>query len=142
MDNNDLVKMKIEMERDYKIKSIEMWGDLAKSSATEKYSTLTTVSSLAAALLVIATFNEKLVPLTNYTRWIIVCLLFLIPISIWSLLTNLYRVEKKAREELEKIIESTIKHEKPTDAFIDKIPYIITSILTILVFLIIKLILD
>lgn len=134
----DIAEMQLQKE----LEVIKIWTDLAVYAAKVKYETLTTVSALAAALLVIATFNEKLIPLTNEVIWIIVSLLVLIPVSIWALLGNLYYIEKVACRELEKETGSKMPKPKLINAILDKIPYILTAILTIFIFLIVKLILS
>jgi len=144
MDNEKLYKKHkelIEMSMQEKIETIKIWADLAQSSAKEKYQTLTAVSTLAAALLVMATFNEKLIPLTNLVKWIIIILLLIIPISLWGLLGNLYNTEKVAREKLEEATGSKINYKGFMHIFQDIFPYIITGILTIIIFFIIAIIL-
>jgi hypothetical protein len=54
-----------------------------------KYALLPVMSSLSAALLVVATFQEKLIPLTSFVKFLLVTLLAIIPISIWGYLKRL-----------------------------------------------------
>lgn len=129
-----------ELELNKKIKTIEIWSDLAQSSAREKYLTLSTICSLAATLLIIATFNEKLFPLTNYVKILVAILLFLIPFSLWGLLYVLHKDEKNARIQLDKEVGEKMKSEGVMNFILNIFPYIITFILTVIIILIIFLI--
>lgn len=123
-----------------KIEIIKIWKDLAQSSALEKFKILPVVSSLAATLLVIATFNEKLIIITNFVKFLLAILLALIPISLWGLLCILYKDEKVARENLESETGVKMKYKGTMHIFLDIFPYIITTILTAIIFFIIALI--
>lgn len=125
-----------------KIGIIKLWKDLAQSSAAEKFKILSIDSSLAATLLVIATFNERLITITNYVKILLAILLALIPVSLWGLLYILYKDEKIARENLEAETGSKMKYGGIMHILRDIFPYIITGILTVIMFLMIALILS
>lgn len=133
MDNEDL-KLQEEIE------TIKIWSELASTSSREKYKTLPTVCSLAATLLIIATFNEKLIPLTDYVRTLITSLLILIFISLWGFLYLLYRDEKVARTHLEKITKEKMRYNGISHLILDIFPYIIAVIFTCIIIAIILLI--
>ncbi len=115
---------------------VRIWGELAQSSTREKYKTLSTVCSLAAMLLIIATFNENLFPITKYVKILVTILLSLIPLSLWGLLYALYQDEKVARTELEKITEEEMSHKGLMHFLLDIFPYLVAMIFTVVIFLI------
>ena len=115
----------------------KVWSNLAINSVTERYKILPLTSSLAATLLIVATFNKELIPLTIYVKFLIAILLLLIPISIWVFLITLRKDENIARTKLEEIT----KEKKESSRFLlDIFPYIATTILTIIILSIITII--
>ncbi|HRY76703.1 MAG TPA: hypothetical protein P5524_00880 [Candidatus Paceibacterota bacterium] len=72
---------------------IKNYFDLLNWAVREKFKVLATISSLSATLLIVATFNERIIILTHFVRWILFALLLLIPISLCCLLVELYKAE-------------------------------------------------
>lgn len=126
-----------------KLKSVEIYADLAKNAIWERYKLLPLISSLAATLLVVATFNESLFPLTSFVKTLIVILLLIIPVSIIGFLHELHESEKNAFKKLKEISDGTEKRSlndlqkaiKPY--FRNYIPWIMAAILTAVIFCII-----
>jgi hypothetical protein len=89
-------------EKQSNIERIKNYSDLLNWAVREKFKALATISSLAATLLIIATFNERIIILNNFVRWILFILLLLIPISLFCLLLELWKAE---RHGINKILE-------------------------------------
>ncbi len=112
-----------------------------------RFEALSTVSALAATLLIIATFNDRLIALDSFVRILLSILLFMIPCGLWGLF---YETSQAAKESFEKIYSITEKNlgkeaadkmraaKKPS--FRGAIPLIVYAVLTIVVFAIIWLI--
>ena len=62
----------------------------------ERFKVLPTISALAATLLVVATFNEELIFITDFVKVILAILLLIIPISLFGYLWELKKAEDKA----------------------------------------------
>lgn len=75
---------------------------LLKEAALERLRFLPGVSSLAATLLVIATFNNQLLRLTDFVKVLISLLLLLIPFSIFFYLYEINETLNEAQKNLEK----------------------------------------
>lgn len=76
--------------------------ELANWAIRTRFETLSSVSALAATLLIIATFNDKLITLDNYVRVLLTILLIMIPGSLWGLF---YETSKAAGDSFKKIYE-------------------------------------
>ncbi len=59
------------------------------------------IAGLSATLLVVATFNEKLIPLDNIIRAVISTFLLLIPFSLYFYNEDLKTAQKDAKKELD-----------------------------------------
>jgi len=62
----------------------------------ERFKVLPTISALAATLLVVATFNSELIPITDFVKIILAILLSIIPVSLFGYLWELKKAEDKA----------------------------------------------
>jgi type IV secretory pathway TrbL component len=118
-----------------------------KYSVREVWKLLPSISALSAMLLIIATFNKELIPLTFSVKLLLTILLILIPIGLWSAYLDLSKtidfsfkaIEKIVRENLGKDISNqTKKIRKPTPLSI--MPLFINIIFSLIVLLIILLI--
>jgi type IV secretory pathway TrbL component len=118
-----------------------------KYSVREMWKLLPSISALSAMLLIIATFNKELIPLTFSVKLLLTILLILIPIGLWSAYLDLSKtidfsfkaIEKIVRENLGKDISNqTKKIRKPTPLSI--MPLFINIIFSLIVLLIIFLI--
>lgn len=103
------------MERDYNSqKRIEELYSFFKESVLARLKFLSSVSSLAATLLVVATFNNQLFELTCFVRFLISLLLFLIPLSIFFYLYELNETANKARKALEQELNKDLAPQQKT----------------------------
>ncbi len=144
----DIKGFESEIERSKKILSgyekIKMHAELMNWAVRERFKTLPTVSALAATLLIVATFNDKLIILDNYVRVLLSALLFLIPASLWGLF---YEVNKAEDESFKKIVSITEENfgkeeadkmrNKRKPSFRGFMPFIANALFTIAVFFIV-----
>lgn len=125
-------------------KRLKSFFDLLNKSIWERFKVLPLISSLSAMLLIIATFNKELIPLTFFVRWLIVILLSLIPISLFGYLVELRNAENHALRRIDEITEGELKEEikKRTEGkFIAYLPWLVSAVLTIIIFLLALLVL-
>ncbi len=121
-----------EVDRQKKLKSVELYGDLVKHAVRERYKLLPTISALAATLLIVATFNERLLPLERPIIALLVILLLLIPASLIGYLYELHKSESHGLNKLQEISNGTDERD-PGDMepkFRNSIPWGITAVLT------------
>ena len=122
-----------------KMERLKIFSELGSQAVWERYKTLSTVSSLAATLLVVATFNENLIAITSVTKFLLTVLLSLIPICLIGFLYELHRSEVHSRQKINEIDEKENKKEvKP--GIMNYLPWLVTGILTIVILWIIFLI--
>jgi len=77
----------------------ELYG-LFKEAVLSKLRVLPTIAALAATLLVVATFNDNLFPLTKFVRFLLSILLLVIPVSLYFYLDENNEVANKAQTAL------------------------------------------
>jgi hypothetical protein len=93
MNKKDLKEKFNKQKPEDKLRILNSINDQLTMLVHAEFGTLPIVSTLAAALLVVATFNSKLLPLTSLIKIIISVLIFIIPLS---LIVYIFRL-KKAR---------------------------------------------
>lgn len=124
-----------------KLERLKPQWEILFTATSSKDQAVLTITSLAAAFLVIATFNEKLLPLNNLVRGLITILLVLIPISLFSHLLSADRTAQKAVKNMEKIIGSELpRNQECADCYFSYFPYIAASILSLVIMILILLI--
>lgn len=114
---NEYFKKFQEKQNEYE--KMKNYFDLLNWAVREKFKSLATISSLAATLLIIATFNEKIIILTNFVRWILFILLLLIPISLFCLLLELWKAEHHGINKVLEILQD-VAGKKEVDEKIKK----------------------
>ena len=77
--------------------------DLFHSAVSDRMRLLPLVAGLSATLLVVATFNEKLVPLDNIIRLVISVLLLLIPFSLYFYNEDLKTTQRNTKAEIDNL---------------------------------------
>ncbi len=102
---------------------------------------LPTASTLAATLLVVATFNPQLVPLTCLVKVLLSILLLLVPSSLWLYNYDLKRAQDKTKKYLEKLLgENEYENEGTLNEVVKWFPdiaiYLITAVIITIVFII------
>lgn len=126
---------------------VKSYGELMNWAVRTRFETLPAISALAATLLVIATFNDKLIVLDNFVRFLLSILLILIPGSLWGLFYEASRAEDDRFKKIYSITEENAGREAATElkklrkpSLRGAIPLIVNIIFTIIVLLIILLI--
>ena len=104
----------------------------------ERFKVLPTISALAATLLVVATFNSELIPITDFVKIILAILLSIIPVSLFGYLWEL----KKAEDKAVKWFEQYGKLDKRSyfEYILAYLPWIVFCILSLIIVSIIVLI--
>lgn len=124
-------------KREMNLKRLEIFHQLLHDSVFERYKLLPQISALSATLLIVATFNEKLLPLTNYVRALLIVLLALIPISLIGFLCELERAEEHASENIKSIGDDIETKKQSWNRFTAYLPRFVIVILTMVIILII-----
>lgn len=104
----------------------------------ERFKVLPTISALAATLLVVATFNPKLILVTAFVKVILSILLLIIPISLFGYLWELKNAEDKAVKWFEKY--GKINERSSFDSILAYLPWIVFYVLSFTIISIIVLI--
>lgn len=123
------------------------YAELLNYSVREKWRTLPTISALAATLLIVATFNKELLPITPLVKSLISVLLLIIPLGLWGLYSDLTTSTKSSLKNIENIVKDVFEkdiseHIKKAKKFnwIGFIPFLANVVLTLVVVVIILLI--
>lgn len=131
-----------------KFERVKCQMDILKDIINNKLGILSIIAALAAALLVVATFNNQLLEITFFVKCLLIVLLLLIPLSLWAQLIDLTMAEKDSRKIMGEIIgidvEEIIKNNRKEKGILGRItlhviswmPWGILSILTIVILMI------
>ncbi|MFA4890294.1 MAG: hypothetical protein WC587_01520 [Candidatus Paceibacterota bacterium] len=125
--------MNEEKLRQINLERIKVYYELLITAVWERYKLLPQISALAATLLIIATFNEKVILLTNRVRFLIIIFILLIPISIIGYLVALHQAENHAKKKIKEITGKELPTKKQSNFFIAYLPWCIAGIISILV---------
>ena len=90
--------------------------DLFSSAVSSRMQLLTTVCALCATLLVVATFNEKLIPLSDLVRVLLSILLGIIPPSLFLYNRDLKGAQAKHKASIELFLG---EHPKKGETFLN-----------------------
>lgn len=125
-----------------KLERFKAQSEILGRVSMSKDETIITISLLSAALLVIATFNSELLPVSNTIRTLLTALLILIPISVFLHLINMDRVGNKAIKRINDIIgdRKITKREDKFNKMMSFYPYIAASVVSIVILVLIFLI--
>lgn len=131
---------KKEFENQLKYEKLKVYWRLLETSVWERYKILPVTSSLAATLLIVATFNKELLPVTPFIKILLAILLLLIAASLMGFLHAVRKAEIHAREVIKKIEENQ-NLEKEKTGLLNYLPHVISWLLAIVVIIITGLIL-
>src|SRR3989344_8903758 len=90
-------------EKQAELETLKIHFAFLNSLLTQRTAIVPTIASLSAMILVVATFNEKLLPLTEDIKIALVILLALIPISILFSIFEIHSAIETATEAINKI---------------------------------------
>lgn len=119
------------------LKRLEIYHQSLHDSVFERYKLLPQISALSATLLVVATFNEKLLPLTGCVRILLIILLALIPVSLVGYLWELECAEEDSSENINRLgnREETIPPRR--NAVTAWLPRFVTAVISVVIIFII-----
>ena len=123
------------------LKRLEQISESFRVVIIQRYSILSMTASLAAALLVIATFNEKLFPLTNFIRILISALLTCIILAIWGLILQTRDDLVKLEAMRNSIVKVNPSPKNSCETVLNYLPEIVSILLTLIIIIIIYLVL-
>lgn len=124
-------------KREMNLKRLELFHQLGYDSVFERYKLLPQISALSATLLVVATFNEKLLPLTSCVRVLLIILLALIPISLTGYLWELKRTEEHSSKNIKRLGDGQKTTQQSQNLFTAYLPWFVTAIISIAIIFII-----
>lgn len=93
MDKEELFK---KLSPDQKFNLLKSHLDILLSSISKRMQVLPSISALAATLLIVATFNEKLLPINLVVKFLLSLLLILIPVSLFFYNEDLKRAQRNS----------------------------------------------
>ena len=124
-------------KKEMNLKRLGIFHQLLHDSVFERYKLLPQISALSATLLVVATFNEKLLPLTNCVRVLLIILLALIPVSLISYVWELKRAEGHSPENIKRIGSGQETTQQQRNTFTAYLPWFIIMIISVVIIFII-----
>jgi len=95
----------LSLKQQEELERLKIHIDTLKSLLMQRVAILPIISSLSATVLIVATFNKELLPITNYIKLALIALLLLIPISLIIALSEYYVAIKNTKEAIEKIVK-------------------------------------
>ncbi len=100
-----------------------------------KLATLPIISAIAAALLVVASFNENLLPLNIIVRLLISLLMLIVPVSLLFYVAYISRIEKLGIRLMTKVYKAplVVDGSKKLDKITHNLPWIVSWTLFIVV---------
>ena len=97
------------LPQEAKMELLKIHLDSLKQIIIEKFDILSTISGLVATLLVIATFNEKLLQITLFVKVLLAILLAIMPISLFFKIINLHMGEISSLESIGEVVGKNAK---------------------------------
>ena len=94
--------------------------------------TLPTIGGISTAMLIVATFNPQLLPLTILVRILISILMLVIPLSLLLYLIRINGARERGEELYELYTDNKIPR-RYSDSILDNSPYIFTTIICLVI---------
>ena len=94
----------LSLEQKEKLEKLKLLFDLQQSFIIAKVGVIPVIASLSATILIVATFNERLLQITQNLKIALTILLFLIPLSLIVYNIEYFLGIKTTQEEIEKIV--------------------------------------
>jgi len=108
---------------------------LLHTSIHARMGMLPSISALCATLLVLATFNNGLLPLNNIVKMLLSVLLVIIPIALFFYNSQLKKEQNSYIKTLGESVASTL-NDKIVGYFPDFVIYLISTVIAIVIYLI------
>ena len=124
-------------KREMNLKRLEIFHQSLRDAVLERYKLLPHISALSATLLVVATFNEKLLPLTSYVRILMIILLALIPVSLIGYIWELKRAEEHSSENIKRIGDGQDTIQQNRNSLTAYLPWFVTAVISLVIIFII-----
>jgi len=124
-------------KKEMNLKRLGIFHQLLHDSVFERYKLLPQISALSATLLVVATFNEKLLPLTGCVRVLLIILFALIPISLIGYVWELKRAEEHSSENIKRIGDGQDTIQQGKNLLTAYLPWFVTAIISVAIIFII-----
>lgn len=131
---------KLTVEQKFSVISTHL--NIMKDSIYTRMSLLATISGLFITFLVVATFNEKLIPLDNIIRVVLSVLILFVPLSLYFYNYDLKKSVEKSRKNIEDLIGEIPLVQTWKDKIIYILPDILISIFSIISIIIVSKILS
>lgn len=117
MDKQELFK---KLSPDQRFNLLKSYLDIFLSSVSKRMQVLPSISALAATLLIVATFNEKLLPINLLVKFLLSLLLILIPASLFFYNEDLKRAQRNSIKSINDYFGEDLTKEMKKDCF-DKV---------------------
>lgn len=101
---------KLPVEHQYQV--MKSYSDSMYNAVSKRMEILLAICALAATLLVVATFNNNLIALDNWVRFVLSVLLFIIPVALLIYNADLKNAQRSNLEYLKKILGEDIEPKK------------------------------
>jgi len=124
-------------KREMNLKRLEIFHQSLRDAVLERYKLLPHISALSATLLVVATFNEKLLPLTGCVRILLIILLALIPISLIGYVLELKHAEEHSSENIKRIGDGQDTIQQNRNSLTAYLPWFVTAVISLVIIFII-----
>ena len=124
-------------KREMNLKRLEIFHQSLRDAVLERYKLLPHISALSATLLVVATFNEKLLPLTGCVRILLIILLALIPISLIGYVLELKHAEEHSSENIKRIGDGQDTIQQGRNSLTAHLPWFVTAVISVVIIFII-----
>ena len=130
MENSEIKKIE-------RCERLKIYHELLMNSVWERFKLLPQISALSATLLIVATFNERILILTPGVLILLIILLSLIPLSLIGYMVELRENENHALESISRISRGEEPLSTRPACFTAFLPYIIVAAISIIVVLLI-----
>ncbi|OGI60909.1 hypothetical protein A2641_00780 [Candidatus Nomurabacteria bacterium RIFCSPHIGHO2_01_FULL_37_25] len=133
MEKEDFEKL----SQDQKFPIISFYLNMVKEAIGTRLGIVPTTTGILATFLVIATFNEKILPLDSTVRILICTLVLLIPLTLWLYNHQLKSWEIASRKSIDQLLGKTNVESTKWEKVMGYLPDIVLFILSIIALIII-----
>ena len=113
-----------------KVRLANAVNDQLFQTTSAKLATLPAISAIAAALLVVASFNPKLLPLTTIVKLLISILMLIVPASLFFYVRLVHKVERFGERLLTHVYKVPLRRDaNKIDMFTYELPRIVSLLI-------------